>query len=135
MTFQRLMNWLLGSLPFAFMYLDNILIASSSAAEHRRHLAAVFSLLQDNGLVVNADKCTFGLSSIKFLGHSIGPTGIRPLPSWVRAIAKFPRPVTIRKLQAILGLFNFYRRFIPAAACLILLLTQPWRQPRPAVVQ
>ncbi len=45
MTFQRLMHSLLGSLPFAFVYLDDILVASPSAAEHRRHLAAVFSLL------------------------------------------------------------------------------------------
>jgi hypothetical protein len=64
MTFQRLMDSLLGNLPFAFMYLDNILVASPSAAEHRPHLSAVFSLLQYNGLVVNADKCTFGHPSM-----------------------------------------------------------------------
>ncbi len=87
MTFQRLMDSLLGNLPFAFVYLVDILVASPSAADHRRHLAAVFSLLQDNGLVVNADKCTFGLSSMEFLGHSIGPSGIKPLPSHVQAIA------------------------------------------------
>jgi hypothetical protein len=34
MTFQRLMDSLLGSLPFAFVYLDDILVASPSAAEH-----------------------------------------------------------------------------------------------------
>jgi hypothetical protein len=45
-TFQRLMDSLLGNLPFAFMYLDNILVASPSAADQQRHLAAVFSLLQ-----------------------------------------------------------------------------------------
>jgi hypothetical protein len=81
------MDSLLGNLPFAFVYLDDILVASPSAADHRQHLAAVFSLLQDNGLVVNADKCTFGLSSMEFLGHSIGPSGIKPLPSHVQAIA------------------------------------------------
>jgi hypothetical protein len=78
MTFQRLMDSLLGNLPFAFMYLDDILVASPSAAEHRRHLAVVFSLLQDSGLIVNVDKCMFGVSSIEFLGHSIGPSGIKP---------------------------------------------------------
>jgi hypothetical protein len=84
----------------------------------------VFSLLQDNGLVVNAKKCTFGLSSMEFLGHSIGPSGINPLQSRVQAIAEFPRPVTVRQLQAFLGLFYFYRRFIPAVARLILPLTR-----------
>jgi hypothetical protein len=83
MTFQRLMDSLLGNLPFAFVYLDDILVASPSAAEHQRHLAVVFSLLQANGLIVNVDKCTFGVSS---------PSGIKPLPSRVQAIAEFPRP-------------------------------------------
>jgi hypothetical protein len=61
---------------------------------------------------------------MEFLGHSIGPSGIRPLPSRVQAIAEFPRPVTVRQLQAFLGLLNFYRRFLPAAARLILPLTR-----------
>jgi hypothetical protein len=122
-TFQRLMDSLLGNMPFAFVYLDDILLASPSAAEHRRHLSTVFSLLQDNGLVINADKCTFGLASMEFLGHHIGPLAsslclpaCRPSPSSLA-------PTTVRQLQAFLGLFNFYTRFIPAGACLILLLT------------
>ncbi len=44
---------------------------------------------------------------MEFLDHSIGPSGIKPLPSRVQAIAEFPRPVTVRQLQAFLGLFNF----------------------------
>jgi hypothetical protein len=101
------MDSLLGNLPFAFVYLDDILVTSTSTTKHRRHLATMFSRLQDNGLVVNADKCTFGLSSMEFLGHSIGPSGIKPLPSRVQAIAEFHRPITVRQLQAFLGLFNF----------------------------
>jgi 3-oxoacyl-(acyl-carrier-protein) synthase len=50
MTFQRLMDSLLGGLSSAFVYLDDILIASTSVVVHRRHLAAVSSILQQNGL-------------------------------------------------------------------------------------
>jgi hypothetical protein len=116
MTFQRLIDSLLGNLPFAFVYLDDILVASPSEALHRRHLCQVFTLLEQNGLVVNTDKCVFGQTSIEFLGHLISATGSSPLPSRVDAIAAFPRPATVRQLQAFLGLFNFYRKFIPAAA-------------------
>jgi hypothetical protein len=45
MTFQCLMDSLLGGLPFAFVYLDDILVASPSEVLHRRHLCQVFSLL------------------------------------------------------------------------------------------
>ncbi len=35
MTFQRLMDSLLGGLPFTFVYLDDILVTSTSKALHR----------------------------------------------------------------------------------------------------
>jgi hypothetical protein len=127
MTFQRLMDSLLGGLPFTFVYLDDILVASSCEALHRRHLLQVFSLLEQNGLVVNEEKCVFGQSSVEFLGHIISAAGSSPLPSRVEAIAAFPRPVTVRQLQAFLGLFTFYRKFIPAAARVVLPLTRTLR--------
>ncbi len=127
MTFQRLMDTLLGGHPFAFIYLDDILVASSNAADHRRHLCQVFEVLEKSGLIINTDKCVFGRPSIEFLGHNISAAGSSPLPSRVAAIAEFPRPVTVRNLQAFLGLFNFYRKFIPAASRLVLPLTRALR--------
>jgi hypothetical protein len=127
MTFQRLMDSLLGNLPFAFVYLDDILVASPDPSSHRRHLEAVFAILQSNGLVVNADKCLFGLPEVDFLGHRLTAKGISPLPSRVQAIANFPQPPTVKHLQAFLGLFNFYRRFIPAAAKIVQPLTRALR--------
>jgi hypothetical protein len=107
MTFQRLMDSVLGGLPFAIVYLDDILVSSPDEASHRRHLEAVFAVLQHNGLIVDPDKCLFGCSSVVFLGHCLTARGISPLPSRVQALAKFPRPATVKQLQAFLGLFNF----------------------------
>jgi hypothetical protein len=81
MTFQRLMDSLLSGLPFAFIYLDAILVASSSSAEHPRHLSQVFSILQNSGLIINSVKSVFGKDTIEFLGHSISSAGSSPLPS------------------------------------------------------
>jgi hypothetical protein len=55
MTFQRLMDSILGGLPFAFVYLDDILVVSPDEAVHWWHLEAVFAVLQQNGLVVNLE--------------------------------------------------------------------------------
>jgi cleavage and polyadenylation specificity factor subunit 1 len=46
MTFQRLMDSILGGLPFTFVHLDDILVTSSGEAAHRQHLEAVFAVLQ-----------------------------------------------------------------------------------------
>jgi hypothetical protein len=48
------------------------------------------------------------------------PQASPPLFHLGQAIAAFPPPATIKKLQAFLGLFNFYRHFIPAAARIVL---------------
>ncbi len=127
MTFQLLMDFVLGSLPFALVYLDDILVASPDPSSHRRHLEAVFAMLQSNGLVVNPDKCLFGCTEVEFLGHRLTAGGISPLPSRVQAIADFPPPATVKQLQAFLGLFNFYRHFIPAAARIVSPLTRALR--------
>ena len=62
------------------------------------------------------DKCVFGVSSIQFLGHEIGASGIRPLSSKVEAVHRFPRPSTVKGCQEFLGMLNYYHRFIPKAA-------------------
>jgi RNase H-like domain found in reverse transcriptase len=49
--------------------------------------------------------------------------GISPLQQRVEALRRFPRPNTVQELQAFLGLLNFYRRFVPAAAAILRPLT------------
>ena len=114
--FQRLMDKILGEIPHVFVYLDDILIASSSKEEHLQDLETVFKILEANGLVVNRKKCVLGESTIEFLGHICDAHGIKPLPCKVEAIRKVKPPTTIKELQRFLGMINYYRRFIKAAA-------------------
>jgi Reverse transcriptase (RNA-dependent DNA polymerase) len=123
MTFQRMMDQIFFDLPCVFVYLDDLLVASRSIAEHRLHLRQVLQLLQDNGLVVNKEKCLFGQTRIEFLGHVVHAGGVSPLLDRVAAVKDFPRPSNVVELQAFLGLFNYYRRFVPAAAKLLKPLT------------
>jgi len=113
-TFQRLMNRLFGHLPFVFTYLDDHLIASATLEEHMDHLRQFFTILQENWLTINPAKCTFTVSSVKFLGHMVSEAGLVPLPKHVAALQEFPPPTDIKQLQQFLGLVNFYRRFLPS---------------------
>lgn len=122
-TFQRFMDEVLRGLDFCYVYLDDLLIASRSPTEHLTHLRLVFERLSQYGIVINAQKSVFGVSSLKFLGHFVDTNGIRPLPEKVEAIHIFPKPATQRKLREYLGLINFYRRFLPDCAKLLLPLT------------
>lgn len=122
-TFQRFIDEVLRGLPFVYAYLDDLLIASSSAEEHLQHLRQLFQRLDDYGLVINPTKCQFGTSSLEFLGHLVDSTGISPLTEKVQAIQDFPPPQSLTKLRKFLGLANFYRRFIPNCGTIMQPLT------------
>ncbi|GBN21305.1 Transposon Ty3-I Gag-Pol polyprotein [Araneus ventricosus] len=115
-TMQRLMDNALQGLDFCFVYIDDLLIASSSLEEHLDHLKQVFGRLRKFGLVLNRDKCVFAVENLSFLGHKIDKYGITPLPEKVEAISNFPRPKTVQDLRRFLGMLNFFRRFLPQAA-------------------
>ena len=85
-TFQRLMDKIFAGLPYAFIYLNDILVASKDMDSHLAHLKQVLAILSDNGLVVNLDKCVFGKDSVEFLGHKVSASGLVPLPQHVEAV-------------------------------------------------
>ena len=115
-SFQRFMDSLFRDLPFVFVYIDDILVASKDEAEHRRHLETIFQRLADNGITINAAKCLFAVDSLDFLGHHISSTGIRPMAAKVADIREFPQPESQRQLRKFLGMVIFYHRFIPHCA-------------------
>ena len=126
-SFQRFMDVVLRGLQFVFVYLDDILVASRTQAEHRLHLQEVLQRLQEHGLVINKEKCTFNSEKVDYLGHQVSAEGIRPLPARVSAIAEFPPPSTRGELQSFLGMINFYRRFMKGAAATLKPLTDATR--------
>ena len=131
-TFQRMMDRVGAGLDFAFIYLDDILIASSTMEEHHVHLQQVFERLSEFGLVINPAKCAFGRSSIEFLGHAVSAAGVAPLTKHLDAISTFPAPADRQQLQRFLGMVNFYRRFIKNAAKVLAPLTDGLKGPASA---
>ena len=115
-AFQRLMNRVLDGLDRVFVYLDDILVASSSWEQHLSDLRSVLARLRDAGLHLNRKKCVIAAPQVKYLGHVVDHTGIVPLPSKVEAISAMPRPTNKVELQRFLGCINFFHRFLPKIA-------------------
>uniref|UniRef100_A0A8C1MYK4 Gypsy retrotransposon integrase-like protein 1 n=1 Tax=Cyprinus carpio TaxID=7962 RepID=A0A8C1MYK4_CYPCA len=113
-VFQALVNDVLRDMidRFVFVYLDDILIFSSSFQDHVQHVRQVLQRLLENQLFVKAEKCEFHVQSVSFLGHIISVGGIRMDPAKVRAVSEWPAPDSRKALQRFLGFANFYRRFI-----------------------
>jgi len=115
-TFQRFMDEVVRGLDFCYVYLDDILVASKTAEEHYEHLRRLFQLLQQFGVAINTTKCVFRVSEVSFLGHRISRKGLTPSPQKVETIVKFPEPKDIKGLRRVLGMINFYHRFLPNIA-------------------
>lgn len=117
-TFQRFMDEVLRGLNFCVCHIDDILISSKTPQEHEDHLRQVFQRLSDHGIVINPAKCVLGQTEVTFLGHTVSANGVCPLAEKVAAIKSIPLPETAQQLRRFLGMFNFYRRFLPDAAAL-----------------
>ena len=118
-TFQRFMDQVLRGLAFCYVYIDDVLIASSNPQEHKVHLRLVLQCFVQYGILINPHKCLLGVSELQFLGHHVNKDGVSPLTSQVKVIQNFPQPPTLRKLREFLGLVNFYHRFIPRCAYIL----------------
>ena len=111
-TFQRLKDGVFQNLDFAFVYLEDVLVASKLESQHRDYLKTIFELLSANSLVINKSKCAFGVTELEYLGHLVTCNGIRPLTSRIQAIHNFPTPQTRTDHQRFLGMVNYYHRFL-----------------------
>lgn len=115
-TFQRFIDVVVRGLDSCFCYIDDILIAFHSEEEHQQYLKQVFCRLREYRLSINLDKCQIGQQEVQYLGCTISKEGTKPLKQRVDSILQLPKPKTIEELRIFLGMINFYRRFLPAAA-------------------
>jgi hypothetical protein len=76
---------------FVLVFFDNILVYSSSWAEHLRHLHLVFTKLQEQNLVVKRSKCAFGERIVGYLGHIISKDGVAMDAAKVQAVLDWPQ--------------------------------------------
>ncbi|XP_037898385.1 uncharacterized protein LOC119643109, partial [Glossina fuscipes] len=113
-TFQRALDRVIGPEmdPFAFAYLDDIIVISKSASEQQQHLQRVFERLRSANLAVNKDKCKFFQRELQYLGHLVTAGGISTDPEKVSAIRSLKPPNNLRELRRCLGTASWYRRFV-----------------------
>ena len=114
--FQRAMESLLQDIPSVVVYIDDILIAGATEAEHLQTLDQVLERLESAGLTLKKEKCAFASTSVTYLGHIIDRDGIHPTPDKVQAVQQAPTPQNITELKAFLGLLNYYGKFMPNLA-------------------
>lgn len=117
--FQRLMTALLAGVPGVAVLIDDVIISGRTMLEMTQRLDTVLARIEKAGLRLNKNKCKFAKERVEFLGFVIDANGIHPAPSKVESILSTPEPKNVQQLQAFLGLYNFYERFVPHKATIL----------------
>ena len=113
-TYQRAMNSMFHDFIDTFMqiYIDDIIIKSSSEDSHLDYLRQSFERMRKHGLKMNPLKCAFCVRAGDFLGFVVHKKGIEINQNKTKAILETKPPSTKKQLQSLLGKINFLRRFI-----------------------
>ena len=113
-TFQRMMNTLFKDEldNFVLVYLDDILIFSTTLEDHIQHIKQALEKLKEAKLYARLHKCAFFQERVEYLGFDVSYQGIQPSPEKVRTIVEWPQLKSVKDVRSFLGLAGFYRRFI-----------------------
>jgi hypothetical protein len=113
-TFMHLMQSIFNSYldDFVIVFLDDILIYSTTLKEHKLHVRKVLRRLRENQLFAKESKCEFFQTAVSFLGHVVSGKGISMEEDKVRAIRDWPAPISVTGVRSFLGLAGYYRRFV-----------------------
>ena len=124
-TFQRLMERCMGDLNLrdCLIYLDDIIIFSSTFEEHIDRLNAVFERLQEHNLKLKPSKCELFREQVLYLGHVVSMDGIHTDPSKIEAVKNWPIPQNTKDVRKFLGFTGYYRRFVKGYAAIARPLT------------
>ena len=114
--FQRMMETCLQGLhdEIVILYLDDLLIFSTSFEDHLEHLSKVLRRLRQHGIKLRPEKCDILKQEVKYLGFIVTPEGYKVDPDNVKAVTKLidTPPTRVGDLRKILGFLGYFRRFV-----------------------
>lgn len=98
------------------IYLDDIIIWSTTVAEHLKNVEIILKALREHKLYCSPKKTELFCTSLQFLGHIISTRGIEADPSKVEAVAKWPVPRMATAVHSFLRLVRYMSAFLPKLA-------------------
>lgn len=113
-TMCRLMDKVIGFdlEPHVFVYLDDIVVATKTLAEHFRLLKTVAERLKLANLTISLDKSRFCRRQVNYLGYILTEKGVAIDNSRIEPILNYVRPKSVKDIRRLLGLAGFYQKFI-----------------------
>ena len=110
-------------LPFARKLVDDILVWADTVPTLKNNVSAVLLACKEMNMTISSRKLKIG-GTVKFAGHIISASCIRPDPDLLAAIRDFPTPTDRKHVRSFLGLAVQLGNFLPELAHNTTLLRQ-----------
>jgi len=94
------------------VYVDDMVVKSTSCDQHVKDLAKVFELMKAAGMHLNLEKCVIGVERGKFLGFMLTRRGIKANPYKCQAIIEMQNPKKVKDMQRLVGRVVALSRFM-----------------------
>jgi len=95
------------------LYIDDMVVKLVKAKQHATDLEAVFSKVRRHEMLLNPEKCFFGIKGGKFLGFMITQTGIEANRDKCEVILGMRSPTCLKEVQQLNNRLAALSRFIP----------------------
>ena len=127
-SFQRLMETVVHGLQNVIVYIDDLLVHSSTHDEHLELLDQLLKRLVQHNVKINLSKCFFGSKNVAYLGFRLTEEGVKPGSDKLKAVEKASPPENVHEVRQFLGLCNFFRTHVRNFAQLTAPLTAMTRK-------
>ena len=98
------------------IYIDDMVVKSKMVSKHLGDLQAIFEVLRNYKLHLNASKCSFGVGSGRFFGYMVTHRGIEVNSDQIKAINNLRSPRNPKEVQKLTGIAAALKRFISQSA-------------------
>ena len=95
--------------------MDDTLVKSLDEKKHLEDLQETFDTLRRYNTKLNPSKCTFEVSSGKFLGFMVSQRGIEVNPDKIQAIMNMEPPKNVKEVQSLTRRVATLNRFVSKA--------------------
>ena len=97
-SFQRLMETVVHGLQNVIVYIDDLLLHSSTHDEHVLLLDLLLQRLVQHNVKLNLQKCEFGSKNVAYLGFRLTEEGVKPGADKLKAVEKAIPPENVHEV-------------------------------------
>lgn len=116
--FNQVIRSVFADLPWVVTYFDDVYKGAGDLPTCRSRTRQFLQRCREKGLIVGVKKSQFAQKWIVALGYRISSAGLEPDPERVESLLRVGAvaPRSVRQLQRLLGMVQYYSRFIPHMA-------------------